>query len=114
MGWFKKTFGISTKQAVLTAGGFLIGGPTGAAAGFAGGSLLDGQDSAAAAMRQQYEAQVAAQEAQLNAIKQQNLLDASNASANIASVVTGDTLTTAAAIKKRKQSGNSISSSLGL
>lgn len=94
MGWLKKTVGSGLFGIV--------------------GSLLGNQQDMASAMRQQYEAQVAAQEAQLNAIKQQNLLDASNASANIANVVTGDTLTTAAAIKKRKQSGNSISSSLGL
>lgn len=114
MGWFKKSFGISTKQAVLATGGFLLGGPAGAAAGYAGGTMLENQAGMAAALQAQNDAMIAAQNAQLDQIKQQNLLDASNAASNIASVTTGDTLTVAENIKKRKQAQGSISSSLGL
>jgi hypothetical protein len=73
-----------------------------------------GTDSTAAALQAQNDAMIAAQTAQLDAIKQKNLLDATNAADNITSVTTGDTLTVAENIKKKKLQGNSVSSSLGL
>lgn len=72
------------------------------------------EDATAKALQAQNDAMIAAQNAQLDQIKQKNLLDASNAASNIASVTTGDTLTVADNIKKRKQAQGSISSSLGL
>ena len=72
------------------------------------------EDSTAKALQAQNDAMIAAQTAQLDAIKQKNLLDAANASNSIAEVTTGDTLTIAENIKKRKQSSNNVSSSLGL
>jgi hypothetical protein len=73
-----------------------------------------GDDSVAKALQAQNDAMIAAQTAQLDQIKQKNLLDASNTAANIADVTTGDTLTVAENIKKRKQAQGSVSSSLGL
>ena len=77
------------------------------------GSLF-GDTTMADALRQQNEIMLQQQQQQLNTMRQQSLLDASNASAQVASVTTGDTLTVADNIKKRKQVTGSVSSSLGL
>ena len=71
-------------------------------------------DSTAKALRQQNELMLQDQQNRLNAMLQQNLLDASNANSNLTRVVTGDTLTVAESIKKRKKTNGSVSSSLGL
>ena len=71
-------------------------------------------DSTAKALRQQNELMLQDQQNRLNAMLQQNLLDASNANSNLTRVVTGDTLTVAENIKKRKKTTDSVSSSLGL
>lgn len=92
MGWLKKTLG------TLTLG--IIPG------------LQD--DGTARALQQQNELMLQDQQNRLNAMLQQNLLDASNANSNLTSVVTGDTLTVAENIKKRKKTTDSVSSSLGL
>lgn len=76
-------------------------------------SLL-GSDGTADALRQQNELMLQQQQQQINTLRQQSLLDASNANAQVASVTTGDTMTIAENIKKRKQTTGSVSSSLGL
>lgn len=101
MGLFKSLSKIANSTAGKVAGGLGLGS-------------LFGDTSTADALRQQNEIMLQQQQAQLDAIKQQNLLDASNASAQVASVTTGDTLTVAENIKKRKQVTGSVSSSLGL
>ena len=78
------------------------------------GILGMNDDSTARALQQQNELMLQQQQSQLNAMKQQNLLDASNANSTIANVVTGDTLTVAENIKKRKKPLDSVSSSLGI
>lgn len=112
MGW-KKSLGRAAGigLAAFTGGASLA---LSAGLGVGGAALLGQADAAAAAIRQQNELMLQQQQSQLNAIKQQNLLDASNANATIASVTTGDTLTVAESIKKRKRPTDSVSSSLGI
>jgi len=92
MGWLKKTLG------TLTLG------------------IIPGlqEDPMAKALQQQNNLMLQQQQSQLDTMRQQNLLDASNANNTVANVVTGDTLTVAENIKKRKKPVGSISSSLGI
>lgn len=112
MSW-KKKLGVAAGVglAAFTGGASLA---LSAGLGLGGAALLGDNDSTAKALQAQNDAMIAAQNAQLDQIKQKNLLDASNAAANIANVTTGDTLTVAENIKKRKQTQGSVSSSLGL
>jgi len=111
MGW-KKSLGIA---AGIGLAAFTGGASLALSAGLGlGGAALLGSDGTADALRQQNELMLQQQQQQLNTLRQQSLLDASNASAQVASVTTGDTMTVAENIKKRKQTTGSISSSLGL
>ncbi len=112
MGW-KKSLGIAAGigLAAFTGGASLA---LSAGLGVGGAALLGGDDSTAKALQQQNELMLRDQQNRLNAMLQQNLLDASNANSNLTSVVTGDTLTVAENIKKRKKITDSVSSSLGL
>lgn len=112
MGW-KKSLGIAAGigLAAFTGGASLA---LSAGLGVGGAALLGGDDSTAKALQQQNELMLQDQQNRLNAMLQQNLLDASNANSNLTSVVTGDTLTVAENIKKRKKTTDSVSSSLGL
>lgn len=112
MGW-KKSLGIAggVGLAAFTGGASLA---LSAGLGLGGAALLNGASSTADALRQQNELMLQQQQQQINTLRQQSLLDASNANAQVASVTTGDTMTVAENIKKRKQTTNSVSSSLGL
>lgn len=112
MGW-KKSLGIAAGigLAAFTGGASLA---LSAGLGVGGAALLGKPDTAAKAIQQQNDLMLQQQQSQLNAMRQQNLLDASNANTNVANVVTGDTLTVAENIKKRKKPVDSVSSSLGI